>query len=370
MKKLYLIIYMLWMGAAARAALSVPEAYTRSVDSLAMYIDSRCSGDREKVEAVYSWITHHLSYNLYTTFTSRHEAYSEERELSRTLRTREGVCRQFALLFARLSERMCIPAFVVSGYTRSAGGGIMPEPHDWAAALIDGRWYFYDPTFGMGYVKDYKFIRRPLMDFCHVAPERMVQTHMPYDPIWQLLDHPLTYDEFDCGARQGATTAVCHYNDSIRLHLRQSRLQRLTASHRRALHNGKGNRLTLYYLQLTEANIKIFRKQQVIDAHNAAMKYQNLACDLYDRFIAYKKAGFTPERSEPEVRAMLRKAEEAAGKAAQIHRSATDIPAEYLSAMKGLGSSIGAISKGVTLQKQFLDRYYLASRGERRRLLQ
>lgn len=369
-KKLYIAIMLLMVGLGyGRAAVTIPDAYTHSVDSLAMYIDCNCNNDREKVETIYTWIINNLNYNLYTTFTSRNEPYSEERELAHTLQTREGVCRQFARLFIRVAERMGIPAYVVSGYNRHSTGGIMPEPHDWVAAKVNAKWYLYDPTFGMGYVENYKFFRRPQMKYCHMDPKEMIKTHMPYDPIWQLLPQPLTFDEFDNGLPHKPSAIDCNFNDSIIAYTALPWIQQLVTAHRRVMSNGKGNRLTLYFLQLTESNIKVYRKQRVVNAHNAAMKYQNSAVDLYDAFINYKEASFKPVKEEELVRNMLAKAEQAIREAERLHRSVIEIPEEYESAMSNLGASIAETIAAIDGQKDFLERYYKATKSQRRQML-
>lgn len=56
---------------------NIPKAYTHSVDSLSWYIDVHFDTDKQKAEAIYVWITNNLTYNVYTTFTSRNEVYSE-----------------------------------------------------------------------------------------------------------------------------------------------------------------------------------------------------------------------------------------------------------------------------------------------------
>ena len=62
---------------------NIPKAYTHSVDSLSWYIDVHFDTDKQKAEAIYVWITNNLTYNVYTTFTSRNEVYSEKRDLQR-----------------------------------------------------------------------------------------------------------------------------------------------------------------------------------------------------------------------------------------------------------------------------------------------
>lgn len=330
----------------------IPQEYTYSVDSLALYIDCHYDEEKSKVQAVYTWITSCLRYNVYTTFTSRNEAYSEVQELKNTLTTREGVCRQFALLFARVVEKMGIPAFVVNGYSKSKAGVVMPEPHDWCAAKVGSQWYLYDPTFGMGYVDNYQFVPAQSMKYCHVSPEEFIQTHMPYDPVWQLLTYPFPFQEFDKGTfQQKAGTSACNFNDSIKVYIRQSPMKRLMSAYNRVQRNGQGNRLTLYYLQLTKANIDVYHQREVYDIYNQATKFQNQGCDFLSDFMLYRKSGSKPRKKEKEMYDKVDKAYQAAVAADSLLHTAHNIPEQYASAMQNLQASINKLIEETNRQK-------------------
>lgn len=337
----------------------IPEEYTYSVDSLSLYIDTHYDEEKSKVQAVYTWITSHLSYNVYTTFTSRNEVYSEMRELKNTLSTREGVCRQFALLFTRIVEKMGIPAFVVNGYVRSKSGVVMPEPHDWCAAKVGTKWYLYDPTFGMGYVENYQFVRAQSMKYCHVPAEEFIQTHMPYDPIWQLLEYPYPYQEFDQGSfRQITEVPFCNFNDSIQKYHQQPRLKQLISAYNRVQRNGQSNRLILYYLQLTYANIGVYRQREVYDIYNKAIKLQNQGCDLICDFILYRRNGMKPKKMANEMCKKVDQALQAAVAADSLLHTAQDIPQQYVSAIQNLKTSINELTEKINKQKTFIEEQF------------
>ncbi|UBD69777.1 hypothetical protein K6V21_26095 [Bacteroides cellulosilyticus] len=355
------IVYGRTISSTAMPALApgkIPEEYTYSVDSLALYIDSHYDEEKSKVQAVYTWITSNLSYNVYTTFTSRNEVYSEAQELKNTLLTREGVCRQFALLFTRIVEKMGIPAFVINGYTRSKAGVVMPEPHDWCAAKIGAQWYLYDPTFGMGYIDNYQFVQAQSMKYCHVPAEESIQTHMPYDPIWQLLAYPYPYQEFDKGTfQQKPENPFCNFNDSIQKYLRQPRLNQLISACDRVLRNGQANRLTQYYLQLTQANIGVYRQREVYDIYNKTIKLQNQGCDLLSDFILYRKNGLKPRKSAKEMCGKVDKALQTAIAADSLLHTARNIPQQYASAVRNLQTSISELIEEINRQKVFIDEH-------------
>lgn len=357
-------------GGAVQPSFNIPAQYAGTVDGLAFYIDSHCDTDRKKLEAIYLWITTNLSYNVYVTFSSRNEVYSEERELSETLQTRRGVCRQFALLFSRIAEKMGIPAYVVSGYNKNAAGAVMSYPHDWCAAMADDRWLLYDPTYGMGYVKDNRFVRSVSMDYCHIRPEKHIVTHMPYDPMWQLLEHPYRYEEFDKGTFHADNRSpVFHYSDSIFAYEHLTLVQQLTKSYDRVANNGVSNPLTDYYMQLTQANLSVYRQKEVYDKYNQALKLQNQTCDLYSDFLRFKRQEFKPKKEDGEIRAMLTVAGNNVARAEKLMRSIREIPEQYARAVLGLQASIEETRQKVAKQQAFVEEYLKASASDRKKML-
>lgn len=347
----------------------IPEAYGHSADSLAYYIDAHFDGDREKAEAIYAWITTRLTYNVYTTFTSRNEVYSETRDIQRALDSRKGICRQFALLFRTVAERVGIPAFVVSGYNK-VQGVLLGTPHDWCAALVDGQWLLYDPTFGMGYIANNQFVHAPTMSYCHLRPEALIGSHMPYDPIWQLLEVPYSYDEFDNNRKPAANrNHPFHFKDSIQAYVRQPRMEQLKAIYGRIKRNGTPNQLVDYYLQLTEANISVHEQRKVYDVYKEAVKMQNRSVDLLNAFLRYRNRGFTPSKEEQEVRMQLTEVRQSIRATDSLLQTLTVIPPVYQSALTNLQASVASVTSRLDVQQAFVDEYYAAPASKRKKML-
>lgn len=60
-----------------------------------------------------------------------------------------GVCAGFARSFQYLALLEGIPSVVVHGYARNEDGTRGDVPHLWVMAEIDGKWYHFDPTWGL-----------------------------------------------------------------------------------------------------------------------------------------------------------------------------------------------------------------------------
>ena len=335
-------------------SMEIPDAYTRSADSLAFYIDSNYKNDEIKLRTLYHWITTHMHYNVFPTFVSVNEQPDENREIARALQTREGVCRQFALIFQAVSRRMDIPAFFVEGYTKQ-NGVITPEPHAWCVAYIAGQWYNYDPTFGMGYVKNQRFVPSVNDHYCKVEPKTFLQTHMPFDPIWQLVANPYPFQVFDEGKPALKVQTSFNFNDSIRAYLTQTPLQRLQSTSRRIKQNGQGNRLVDYYMQLTASNINVYRQREVYDIYKNAMKHYNRGVDNYNDVVRYCRTNRRISRKEREnLILQIEKALQAFNEADKLLQTAQQVPEQYATAINNLKTTVVETTEKAKLKKDML----------------
>lgn len=351
------------------AAKNIPEKYTYSVDSLAAYIHKNFPGERDKIRAIYIWIIHNLKYNVYITFVPRDGAQDDKQEIENALKTREGVCRQFAMLFCYLAEKVGIPAYTVDGYNK-AKGVLLPDPHEWCVAKVNTKWYLYDPTFDMGYVSNYQFISAPKVKHFQLSPQDFIQTHMPFDPMWQLMKRPYSYQEFDSGIMdRQRNVPVFQFTDSIVAYAYQNTLQRIKTSYGRAMKNGKTNRLVDYYLAVIKANIEIGHKSELYDNYKEALTNQNQAIRLINNFMEYRKAEFKPQKKEAEIKRTIEEAEEfilRADSLVDILRNAP--PSQYETAISSLRQSIIKTATTIFNQKKFIETYYATKPSQRNAL--
>ena len=351
------------------AILSIPDEYTKKVDTFAEYINRKFKGDEAKMRAIYVWMTHRMAYNVFTTFTSRNEVYSEEKEVQETLSTRKGVCRQFALLFKTLAGKVGIKAYLIDGYGKS-GNVVLPEVHEWCVAQVNGEWYFFDPTYDTGYIEDYRFVSAPDDVYFKQLPERFIQTHMPFDPLWQFLKRPYSYSEFEKGVLEsGRNVPFFCWQDSLKVYDRQSWVEQLEAARSRILANGKGNDLVDYFLQLNQANTQVGKDSEAIDVYAAATDLQNRAVDSINVFIRYRKAGFRPRKAEAQVRRMIEVSEELTLRADSLINSVHTISSQYKQALLNLRESIMDLAMQIYKHKLFLERYYATKPSLRWNLL-
>lgn len=101
-----------------------------------------------------------------------------------------GVCAGFARSFQYLALLEGIPCLIVTGYERDSEGNPGTVRHAWCMAQLDGKWYHFDPTWGVkdsnGNV-DYTY-------FCR-SQERIEKTHVINNdyPLPKAEDDSLSY---------------------------------------------------------------------------------------------------------------------------------------------------------------------------------
>lgn len=180
-------------------ALAAPASVQTSVKSLAAWLTGPCRSDEEKARAFFRWITQNIDYDVNALLSGGPMSGNAED----ALRTRRGVCEGYAGLFIELAKASGIRAVKISGFAKGYGysagqpvGNV--SNHSWNAVSIDGRWRLMDCTWGAGYIgDDRKFHRAFEPHFFFTSPREFIFDHLPEKDEWQLLDHPVSRDEFE-----------------------------------------------------------------------------------------------------------------------------------------------------------------------------
>lgn len=260
-----------------KRATSVPESETKSIKQLAVYLTSTARNDHEKARAIYVWLTNNITYSD-TTVTNgwlgTNENYIQQ-QADNVLRNRTAVCEGFANLYKALCEEAGLRAEFVTGIVKD-NGVVADVSHAWNAVQLGGQWYLSDPTWGSGYA-DYwtnEFVPKYQEEFFLILGEKMIQSHLPDDPIWQLLPNPLTEREFrEFSEEQLKNRAVLQatrpfaFQDSITRWFALDSLQRMVAASERILLFNPNSSLALARLgshYYNQALSTFFRTEEMI----------------------------------------------------------------------------------------------------------
>lgn len=104
---------------------------------LADRICADCDTDKEKVKAIYGWITHNFEYDYDC------DPVIQYFNVRKTLHTNKGICYDFSHLFAALCRSQNIPCYVVDGDKREN----VQYHHTWNRVYFNGSWWNVDITF-------------------------------------------------------------------------------------------------------------------------------------------------------------------------------------------------------------------------------
>jgi hypothetical protein len=181
-----------------RHALNAPTSAEATVESLAAYLIQPAKNDREKARAIFRWIIENIDYNVAVFFGGGTGATNSED----VLKSRKSVCYGYSDLFLSLAKEAGLQAVRISGYGKGYGytpgkNFTGPFNHAWNAVKINGSWYLVDCTWGAGYVSgEGKYVRKFDDHYFMTPPSQFIFSHFPDDARWQLLDKPLSKEEF------------------------------------------------------------------------------------------------------------------------------------------------------------------------------
>ena len=103
------------------------------------FVDEMCAeaeSDEEKVMIIYHWIIENIEYDHEYDMAYQHF------DVARTLRTKKGVCYDYANLFAVFCRSQDIKCYVVDGYLRQDRS----VQHTWNRVYYNGVWWNLDVT--------------------------------------------------------------------------------------------------------------------------------------------------------------------------------------------------------------------------------
>ena len=103
-------------------------------------------------------------------------------------------------LFLTLCLRLNIHSELINGYVKtmknSDGKIVAEEEHVWNLIIINDKNYLVNPTLGAGTCDGNKYIKKFNDFYFATKPEYFIRTHYPVLDDYQLLDKPISYDEF------------------------------------------------------------------------------------------------------------------------------------------------------------------------------
>jgi hypothetical protein len=168
-------------------------------DSLVRFVNHSFSSDTDKVRAYYRWITETIDYDvdLMLAMSEGDEIRHQSQDPDTVFDRRIAVCEGYARLLKKFCESSNISCEIIPGYSKaSEDEKVMDLFHAWNAVKVDNNWQLVDVTWANNYMADGEYNKAFNGKYFMEAPETFLKDHLPLDPMWQLINKPLTKNGF------------------------------------------------------------------------------------------------------------------------------------------------------------------------------
>lgn len=340
--------------AYSRLTVIVPDSSSRSAETLADYIQRRYHTPNLQLQAIYSWVVTNIRYTDDSSYYFN-RSVDHETKIAATLRRRKGVCENYADLFAELASRIGLTSQVIYGYPVGIGTGRRNMGHAWCAVHIDDEWWLFDPTWDAAQQGNFQYFM--------AHPATFIQTHIPFDPLWQLLEKPVNFRNTVMKDK-----TVFHYKDSIKAYLQMDSLQQYLAIERRMKNAGASNETFRLWQSYNRMNIAILAGERDMQLYNEAVDKLNQATDLFNSFVQFRNNGFLPQKTDAEIRTMLEPIGVLITEANQNLNAIGLLAENHQYNTTGIRNQLQYLSKRCDDQKVFLNRYLATGIVDRAKL--
>jgi len=273
-------------------ARQIPVEQTYSTAGIARYINENFTRDGEKIRAAYTWIIHNIQYSKDSLFHFNTWGIDPETNMTSILRRRKGVCENYAALFSNILLKCGVQAAAVTGYTNLPANDYW-NGHGWVAVQLENEWYLCDPTWDAGYASYLYYL---------VPPGEFIHSHIPFDPMWQLLEHPVSHKDFKRGHfTVQKHSPVFHYKDSVQAYLQSDTLQQMKSAAARMKAAGIENADQQTWYTYNQMKVQIVHEEENMQLYNDAVAGLNKAKNLYNELVQYRNNNFIPAKTAAET---------------------------------------------------------------------
>ena len=335
---------------------SIPKADTYSADSIARFVRLNFKTEKEKLRAIYIWVTSNIKYDTDSMYAINWSA-APSAKITEALRRRKGVCENYAAIFNDIANKSGLTSFVVDGYTKQ-GGRIDRTGHSWCAVRLKEEWLLCDPTWD----KD----AQNNSNYFLISPDRFIETHMPFDPMWQLLNYPLSHRDFREGNSLKKEKYFFNFKDSIKAFSQLTELKQLQAASARMKDAGQISELLKNRVAYTNMQIGLIYEDRDKNFYNNAVADLNSATAVYNDFVQYRNNGFTPAKTDIQIHDLLNSSSEKIFSAYKKINELSVYNSQYDPSQ--LKDRLDNLTKKIEEQKEFVKKYLAGNEAEKKKL--
>lgn len=169
---------------------------------LTTFAEERIKDKENIAKFFYYWIGTNIHYDYETlnrldnNSISNKEFWEKQDEVY-VYTNRKAVCAGYAKLYNWFLDWVDIESIYITGHIRDDRNHFVELENDdnfrhaWNAIKIDGKWKLVDSTWGTSYDPTQSEF------YFDIKPELAINTHFPENSKWQLLEKPVTLEEFN-----------------------------------------------------------------------------------------------------------------------------------------------------------------------------
>ncbi|MCL2804895.1 MAG: hypothetical protein FWD26_03040 [Treponema sp.] len=169
------------------------------IQLLADYINEKAECEYDKVKKVHDWVALNIRYDTQSYFSGRYAP----QDFTSVIRRGNAVCAGYAEVFKYICDILKIECNIINGYARGYSSSLFRftdvtnSNHAWNMVTINGKSYLIDTTWNAGYVSGQGFQAKYRTDYLFINPAIFIYDHLPTYSVHQLLEQPLSAEEFD-----------------------------------------------------------------------------------------------------------------------------------------------------------------------------
>ncbi|OAB28180.1 Transglutaminase-like superfamily protein [Flavobacterium fryxellicola] len=343
----------------------IPSNQTTSTTAIAAYINTNFKTETDKIRAAFYWTASNIRYDVTTRYAVNFSETAQDK-ITRTLKTRKGVCSHYAAVFKELSDKIGIESYIIQGYNKQ-NGTVGKLAHAWNAAKIDTKWYLFDPTWGSGYVHNGQFSKKLNNVYFKADPAKIIASHIPFDYLWQFLYYPITNSEFYAGKVQINTSKkYFDFEREISKYNAMSETDQLYAAAERIEKNGLKNALVLERYDFKKKKLEYLRRNANIEKLNAIVNEMNLAVILLNDFVHYRNNQFKPTFSDDEISKMIQTPQEKLAKCQDAIYAVGPVGSESSAYVASVKKSLSKALAQANEHASFVQNYLSKSKSSRK----
>ena len=328
----------------------VPASAEKSIPLLASWIKANFIGEKDRIRAIHRWIAVNLVYDFNSSIAELTKKENQE-IIASAFRTRKSVCGGYAGLMDSLCVLAGIHSYVIDGYTIQ-DGKINPNPHAWIAAEINQNWFLFDPTWSSGSLVNGTYEHEFDESYFMVSSEKMILSHIPFDPIWQFLRFP----QFSKNNKFFQTKTAYDFEDSIDQYLQLSDKQRITNEIRRIGESQTTNQAIVKRLSFLYDNLDVELYNENINLYNQAIQIYNAAVSKWDDYINFRNKNLDNMQSIKKKSPVLDELIHKLDKASAILQQMVELPSDLANGVFSLRKSIKLMKSQVQDEQQLMKR--------------